>query len=315
MEPEAKYTIVGTTVLILLGLLVGAIVWLRSSGQGADAHVYTIYFERQSLEGLEPRSDVTMRGMRVGSVTGFRFSSRRPGAVVVFIAVNRTTPVLESTRATVERHLVTGLASVRLTNTTEQSPPLAQTPPDEDSPVIAEGESTLQQVSANLAQLVQRADETMKRLNTTLSPENQRAFSETLENLRRLSQRADRTLARTDAAVGALGAAADDVRLLARSVAADARTLTARYDTLGAQATTSAQEAGEAVRKMSADVDRLMGRADALLASGDDELRSTAHALRSAADSIGAAASRLRDPQQILYGPAEGDLGPGEGRR
>lgn len=315
MEPEAKYTLVGSAALILLALLAASIFWLRSSGEGADAHRYKIYFERQSLEGLEPRSYVTMRGMRVGSVTSYRFSSRRPGTVEVLVVLDPTTPVRESTRASVERHLVTGLASIRLVNSTEDSPLLLRAPPDDPYPVIGEGESTMQQVSETLAQLAQRADETMQRLNATLSPENRAAFTQMLENLRRASQHADSSLAKMDVALGSLGKAADDVRAMAGSVAADARTLTVRYDNLGAQANVSAREVGEAVRKMSADVDRLSQRADALLATGDEELRASARSLRSAADSVGAAADRLRDPRQVIFGPAKGGLGPGEGAR
>jgi phospholipid/cholesterol/gamma-HCH transport system substrate-binding protein len=315
MESEARYTLVGGAVILLVALLAAALFWLRSSGEGANARHYTVYFQQQSLEGLEPRSNVTMRGMRVGSVTGFRFSSRLPGAIEVFLSVGPTTPVLQSTRATVERHLVTGLASVRLENLTEQSPPLAAVPPDEVYPVIAEGESTVQQVTATLSQLAHRLDGTLQRLDDVLSPENRAAFTEVLDGLRRVSQRADGSLAKADAAFGAVGSAAGAVRVLAASAASNAGTLTARYDALGSEAGASVRELGVAVRRMSAEVERLSRRTDALLVDGDAELRSAAQALRSAADSVGVAADRLRDPRQVLYGPAEGALGPGEGAR
>jgi phospholipid/cholesterol/gamma-HCH transport system substrate-binding protein len=315
MEPEAKYTLVGAAVLILLALLAWAIIWLKSSGEGANAHRYKIYFERQSLEGLEPRSYVTMRGIRVGSVTGFRFSARRPGAVEVFIAVEPSTPVRASTRATVDRNIVTGIASVRLMNTTEQSPPLVKAPADEPYPVIAEGESPTQRVAETLSQVAEQASETLERMEDTLSRKNRAALAETLANLQRVTKQAEGTLARMDAMAASLGGAADEVRKLAGSVAVDAHALAARYDQLGTDASVSVREMGEATRKLSADVERLTQRADALLATGDGELRSTAEALRSAADSVGAAAGRLRDPRQVIYGPAEGGLGPGEAAR
>jgi phospholipid/cholesterol/gamma-HCH transport system substrate-binding protein len=181
--------------------------------------------------------------------------------------------------------------------------------------VIAEGESTMEQVSATLTQLAQRADETMQRLNAVLSPENRAALTEMLDNIRRITRHADGTLSKADAALGSVGSAANEVRALTASVTGDARALAARYDALGVDASVSARELGEAVRRMSADVERLTGRADALLANGDAELRATAQALRSAADSVGVAAGRLRDPGQLIYGPAEGGLGPGEGAR
>ncbi|HET9351538.1 MAG TPA: MlaD family protein, partial [Burkholderiales bacterium] len=124
MEPEAKYTLVGTVVLILIALIAGAVVWLRSTGEQIDDRSYKLYFERQSLEGLQPRSEVRMKGIRIGSVTGFRISTWRPGAVEVLVRVDGSAPVRQSTRAVVERHLVTGIASILLINLTEDSPPL-----------------------------------------------------------------------------------------------------------------------------------------------------------------------------------------------
>jgi phospholipid/cholesterol/gamma-HCH transport system substrate-binding protein len=314
MEPEAKYTLVGAAALLLVALMAAAVVWLRSSGEGANASRYKIYFERYSLEGLEPRSHVTMRGMRVGSVASFRFSPKEKGAVEVVIIVDPDTPIRQSTVATTERHLVTGLATVRLSNLTEESPLLVEAPPGEPFPVIKEG-GPMQQMSETVNQMAKRADDTLRRLNETLAPENIAAFTEILDNLRRVSRRAEAMLAKADAAFASVGGAAEEVRALAGAIKADADTLTQRYASLGEDASASIGELRAAVRKMGADADRLMQRTDALLASGDDELRATARSVRSAADALGAAAGRLRDPRQVIYGPPEGGVGPGEKAR
>jgi phospholipid/cholesterol/gamma-HCH transport system substrate-binding protein len=315
MEPEAKYTFVGAAVLILLALVAGAVVWIKSTGEGRDDHRYKIFFERQSLEGLEQRSIVTMRGVRVGSVTGLRFSSRRPGAVEVVISVDASTPVRESTRATIDRNIVTGIANVRLENTTESSALLLKPPADEPYPVIAEGESPTERVTKTLSQLAEQAAEVLERVQDALSRKNRATLADTLAGLERVTKHAETALAKMDATASQLGGAADEVRKLAASVAEDARTLTVRYDRLGADASTSVRELGEAIRKVSADTERLAQRADALLAKSNDELHTTADAVRSAADAVGSATTRLRDPRHILYGPAEGALGPGEGGR
>ena len=138
-----------------------------------------------------------MQGIRVGSVTGFRISPRRPGSVEVLIRVDGTTPVRQSTHATVERHLLTGIASILLVNSTEESPRLTETPPNEPYPVIAEGESEYK-LTESAAYMAQRADETMQRINRLLSDENQEALSKILVNLERISANADRTMARLD---------------------------------------------------------------------------------------------------------------------
>jgi phospholipid/cholesterol/gamma-HCH transport system substrate-binding protein len=314
MEPEAKYTLVGTVVLILIALVAAAVVWLRTAGEQVDDQRFKIYFERQSLEGLQVRSEVRMKGIRIGSVTGFRISTWRPGAVEVLIRVDGGAPVRQSTRAVVERHLVTGIASILLINTTEDSPPLVQVPQGEVYPVIAEGESQIQVVSESIQELAQRATETMQRINATLAPENQRALAALLDNLNRLAYNTDRSLAGLERTLASVGAAAEDVRALSRGLGEDASRLAARYDKLGEEATVAARDAASAMRQVSADVARISQRLDALLASGDVELRVTAQELRATADSLGAVARRLNDPRSILYGPPEGGLGPGEGQ-
>ncbi|HVL34449.1 MAG TPA: MlaD family protein [Burkholderiales bacterium] len=326
MEPEARYTLVGAAVLVLVALVVGAFLWLRATGEGRQDLRYQIYFERQSLEGLQPRSPVNMRGIQVGVVTGFLFSPRIPGAVEVTISVEPTTPVRESTRAVVDRHLVTGIASIRLINLTEDSPRLAQAPPGETYPIIAEGETELQQFTETVAQLGQRADEVLRRINLALSDDNVAALGETLAAVQRLAQNAEQVVARLDSTLGAVEGAAGDVRDLAEGVAADTRRLAARYDALGQEAGVAVREVGGeataalrdmagAVRKLSAEATQLADRAGSLLASSDVELRFTAQEVRTAAEALADAARSLGDPRAALFGPAPGSLGPGEAAR
>lgn len=311
MEPEAKYTLVGAAVLILLALIVAAAVWLKGSGGERDDRPYKIYFARQSLEGLQIRSDVKMQGIKVGSVTAFRISARRPGSVEVVIRVDGSAPIRQSTRAAVERQLLTGIASIRLANIDENSPPLTEVPQDEPYPLIAEGESEYK-LTESVSQVALRADETMQRINLALSDENQVALSEILVNLRQISGGMSRSMAGLDKTLAALGHAADEVRSMSAVVRDDAHKLALRYDALGEESTTAVREVSAAVRQMSADVAQLSGRMDALISDGNVELRVTAQELRSTADALGAAARRLGDPGRALFGPAKGSMGPGE---
>jgi len=314
MEPEAKYTLVGTAVLVLLALVVVAAVWLKSTGGQRDEVPYKIYFVHQSLEGLQIRGDVKMQGIKVGSVTGFRISSRRPGSVEVLIRVDGTTPVRQSTSASIERHLVTGIATIRLVNANEGSPLLSEAPPDEPYPVIAEGESEYQ-FSQSMAQMAQRADETMQRINLALSDENQTALREILSTVRRISADVDRSMPDLKRALVAMRRAADQVGSTGTEIAGDARKLAARYDTLGEESTTTMKEAALAIRQMRADVSRLASQMDGVLTDGNIDFRVTAQELRSTADALGAAARRFSDPGRILFGPAKDSLGPGESSR
>ena len=313
MEPEAKYTLVGGAVLALIALLVAAIAWLASTTRGADVQRYTIYFARQSLEGLQVRSDVRMKGIRVGAVTGFSFADR-PGTVVVTIEIDPSTPVKDSTRAVVDRNLITGLATIRLQNLNEESLPIARPGPGRPDPVIAEGASQLQQFGETANELAMRADETMRRINLTLSNENQAVLAETLVSVRNLSRAAERAVVRADAALVSVTRTSDAVGAVTAGLGRDVHRLADRYDTLGAEATTSLREASAAMRQVSGEVAQLSRHAENLLVDSNAEVRLTSQQLRGTADAVSVAARRIRDPRAALFGPGEANLGPGESR-
>lgn len=66
MEAEGRYTLVGTVVLIALGLLAVALVWVGGGADHSSYQMYTIYFRNQSMEGLAVGSPVKMRGIKAG---------------------------------------------------------------------------------------------------------------------------------------------------------------------------------------------------------------------------------------------------------
>ena len=314
MEPEARYTLVGTVVIVLVAAIAVAIVWLRSTtGEGNDVP-FKIYFERQSLEGLQIRSDVKMQGIRIGAVTDFRISAKRPGTVEVVIRVQDSAPVRQDTRASVDRHLLTGIASIRLTTGSEASPKLEAAQPGEPYPLIAEGEPDYR-FSETVTQVAERADETMRRISRTLSDENQKALTESLANLSRVTAKLDRGLGGLDRTLVAMERAANEVRSASASVSGDVARLAARYDKLGEQSTIAIGEISTTVRKIGADVERLALRMDGLLADSNVELRVTAQELRATSDSLGAAARRFSDPARVIFGPGKESLGPGEAAR
>lgn len=315
MEPEARYTLVGTAVLVLLSLMVAAIVWLVAAGQRRDVQTYKIYFAKQSLEGLQVRSDVRMRGIRVGAVTGFSFSKTKAGTVEVVVGVTPSTPVRQSTRAVVDRNLITGLSAIRLVNLDETSERVTTPMPGEDELVIAEGESQLQQLTDHLSELALRAEEAMRLVSTTLSPQNQAAVAETLANLKAFSGNAAGAMKRLDGTLVTINGTASTMRSTTLALRDDVRRLTDRYDTLGAQTTDSVREMTGAVKQLRTDVGQLASRTELLLTDADAELAWTAQQLRSNADAVGGAGRRLSDPRAALFGPADSNLGPGEVRR
>jgi ABC-type transporter Mla subunit MlaD len=80
MESEARYTLVGATIIALVVAGIAAIFWLKGAGTRDEARLYTIYFQRQSLDGLQVGADVTMLGVSVGKVVDYAIDPRATGS-------------------------------------------------------------------------------------------------------------------------------------------------------------------------------------------------------------------------------------------
>ena len=315
MEPQARYTFVGIAVLALAALVAGVFAWLLSSGNGGELRRYTVYFAHQSLDGLEPNSAVRMKGIRIGSVARFGFSARQPGQVEVAVDVDAGAPVRESTRAVVDRNLITGLASIRLVTLQEDSPLNRSARPGDPSAVIAEGESQLMQVTETMNQLAQRADETLRRISATLSPENQAAVSETLDNLRLAARQADTLARRSGTTLASVEHAAQGLQTASSQAMADFHRLADRYAELGMQTGSELHDAVGELHRLGDDMSRLSTRAEDFVGDAGTELRFTSQQIRSAADSVRATTQHLDDPRAALFGPAPSSLGPGEAKQ
>ena len=311
MEPEARYSLVGTVVLMLLAALAAGIVWLAASGNQRDTRPFRVYFAKQSLEGLDVRSDVRMKGIRVGEVTSLSFSRDRAGTVEVGLAVDPTAPVLQSTRAVVDRNIITGLATIRLVSLDPASPPLAPTAGQRVA-VIAEGSSQFQQFSETVGELARRADSTLGRINEMLSPQNIAAIGETLENLRLVTRESTATLGRIDASLAKAGHAADALRETASGAGQDFHRLALRYESLGDTASQSVVRMSASVDDLATGVTTLTRDAQAVLFDTGVELHATTQELRRSSREIGEAAHALSDPRATLLGPRPWSLGPGE---
>jgi phospholipid/cholesterol/gamma-HCH transport system substrate-binding protein len=312
MEPQARYTVVGIAVLLLAALIVAVAVWLLASGNGRDVRLYTVYFAHQSLAGVQESGEVLMKGLRVGSVRHFTFSKTHAGTVQMDLELDANAPVRASTRAVVERNLITGAASVDLVTADEDSPRLVAAPAGEAHVVIAEGASHGEQISQTLTQLGQRADETLQRISATLSPENQAAISDSIESLRTVLHGATGTVATANSTLASIDQTAQALKGTARQASGDLHRLADRYDQLGAQVGQRLDDASAVVQRVGEDVSRLARRAEDVAQNADLELRATGQEVRSAADALADTSRAFDNPRALLLGPARGTLGPGE---
>jgi phospholipid/cholesterol/gamma-HCH transport system substrate-binding protein len=276
MEPEARFTAIGALLLVLLLAAAAATVWLTRSGPRADLRYYTIYFERQSLQGLQVGGDVEMRGVQVGRVERFSIARDNINRVQVTIRIDGRTPVSTNTVAVVGRKILTGLARIDLVTPGQPGPELTAVDSGERYPVIAEGQSDLEQIADAVNGLAAKGASVLKSVDELLNAENREAMAATLASIKGM---------------------ADAIKKTAESA-----------ERVAVSADAAASEASATLRELARAAAALERTADV----GVNELRATTQELRASAEIVARTADRLDNPRTVIFGPSPAQLGPGE---
>ncbi|MGF7169975.1 phospholipid/cholesterol/gamma-HCH transport system substrate-binding protein [Sphingobium xanthum] len=192
METRSNNVFVGAVVLLLLAVTIGAAFWFSRVGEG-DKREYDIFF-KTSVSGLAKGSAVTYSGVPSGQVQSIELWRKDPEFVRVRIVVERETPVLQGTTATINGVGFTGVSEIQLDGAVRGAPPIAC--PDENAdavcpegvPVIPTKPGALGELLSNAPQLLERLTTLTERLTELLDDDNQRNISGILDNVNRLSR-------------------------------------------------------------------------------------------------------------------------------
>jgi phospholipid/cholesterol/gamma-HCH transport system substrate-binding protein len=315
MEAEVHYKTVGATLVCLVLAVVLAMVWLARTGARADFRYYTIYFERQSLEGLQVGGDVNIRGVKVGRVEQYSISRDNINLVRVTIRIDRNSPVSTNTVAVVDRNILTGLARINLVTPGRPGPELTEIRSGEDYPVIAEGHSDIEQLTGAMNRLAITGASALANMEELLDKDNRDAFKATLANLRELSSGLAERVGRFDEVALALEKTATDFGKASREIAAGVDNLSRSAQPVANQADIALRDLSKAAQALERATTTLSRSLDAATNTGVLELRATAQELRASAEILARAADRLQDPRAVIFGPNPAQLGPGEQMR
>ena len=315
MEAEARYKTVGATLVCLVVAVVLMMVWLARTGARADFRYYTIYFERQSLEGLQVGGDVNIRGVKVGRVEQYSISRENINLVRVTIRIDRNSPVSTNTVAVVDRNILTGLARINLVTPGRPGPELTEVRSGEDNPVIAEGHSDMEQLTGAMNRLAITGASALANMEDLLNKENRDAFKATLANMRELSASLAKRVNRFDEVAGAFEKTAVEFGKASREIALGVETLSKSAQPVASQADATLRDLSKAAQALERATVTLSQSLDGATHTGMLELRATAQELRSSAEILARAADRLQDPRAVLFGPNPAQLGPGEQMR
>jgi phospholipid/cholesterol/gamma-HCH transport system substrate-binding protein len=313
MESDARYTLVGATLIALVVAAVGAVLWLKSAGSREGVDWYTIYFQRQSLDGLQVGADVTMLGISVGKVQAYTVDRRTMNRVRVTLRLSSLTPVTPKTEAIVQRNLLTGIARIALTPPAGASPALLTAVPEgEEFPVIPEGQSGLDQIADAANHMAKSGAIALENINEVLSVENRTAVTQTLASVRDITATVNARMDRLDELTLALTRSAAEVGRASRDVAEQVRSVQGAATPAVGQLEATLRDVSRTVERVERESTAVAQRLDAAIEVGTLELGATTREIRATAEILARTVDRVRDPRTALFGPSERQLGPGE---
>lgn len=285
MENKAHALAAGAFVLLVAALLVALAVWLTR--EAGEIRVYEVA-TRDPITGLQSQASVRFRGVKVGKVAGIGFDPRSPGTVLLNLELAADAPITRSTYATLGYQGLTGIAYVQLDDSGESTEALAAVGP---VPRIPMRPSLMDQWSRQGERLLGQLEETTRRVNQLLGPENQQALRKSLDNL--------------SAAAAAVPPAMQEARVSFQAMRESASSVGASADRV--------RDTAEHYKKLAQRLQEPGGTLDQLQQGSLPRLNRTLDETSRSARRIGRTAAQLDDnPQALIYGPALLLPGPGE---
>lgn len=179
METRANHILIGSFVIAVVLLTLACLLWLSRFGGERDSALYDIVFA-ESVIGLSKGSVVSYNGVPVGEVVSLAIDPKDLARVVVRVRISGRDLVRRDIEATLGFAAVTGVADIRLSGGSLQSPPLH----DGDSvPTIIASPSPLAKLAASGTNIMVNINEVAARLSELLSPQNVARVESVLGNV------------------------------------------------------------------------------------------------------------------------------------
>jgi phospholipid/cholesterol/gamma-HCH transport system substrate-binding protein len=187
METRAHYVAVGAFVLAVILLAFVTVIWLGRSEFSQQAKRFYIFFSG-SVAGLNKGSQVQYSGIPVGRVIDIRVDPDDVEKIQVTVEINSSiVDIKTDARAFLDANLLNGVATIQIRGGTKEAQEL-EPEPKHRYPVIAAGQSELEQLRANLPELLGDLKEVAHNLNAVLDEQNRKAFSDSLQNVRTITE-------------------------------------------------------------------------------------------------------------------------------
>jgi phospholipid/cholesterol/gamma-HCH transport system substrate-binding protein len=308
MERDANYALVGLISAILFIGLVVFIVWLAGAGLSRSYDTYNIVFQGP-VRGIAQGGEVHFNGIKVGDVSRIYLDPADSRLVIARVRVTTDVPIRQDSYATLEPQGITGVNYIQISAGTARRPLLKDTVPSGVIPTLGSRKDALSDLLAGGGAVMQRAIETLDRMNRVLSDENIKNIGATMSDvqaftaelrerksmvadLQRTAQDADKTVVQMRGLVTSANGL----------VNGDGKRTFAKL----ADAATEIESAAKGVHGM---IDKLKGPTGDFAANGLPQMTAAIGNLQRATEHMDQAISDLRnDPRGILGKPPSKEI-------
>ncbi len=189
MERHANYALVGIVTLGLFIGLVAFVVWLAGFQFNKHYDIYDVSFVGP-VRGISEGGEVHFNGIKVGEVTKLSLDPNDPNRVVARARLSAGVPIRTDSYAILEPQGITGVNYIQITGGSPGRPLLKSVTPRGIIPVIRSQKSALTDLLEGGGTVLQRAVESLERVNKMLSDENIASLTATLHDVRALADEA-----------------------------------------------------------------------------------------------------------------------------
>ena len=300
METKVSYTIVGIFVLVFSMALIAGVIWLGAGAEYRKSYNDYLVYMSESVAGLNLNAPVRYRGVSVGRVKKISIAPDKQESVRLLLEIESGITIRESTVATLRNQGLTGIATIELSGGDAQSPVL-EAKNGEKYPVIRSAPSLMTRLDATITPILTNLNESIGRLNDTLSEKNRVDLSRILSDLAKLSDILARRSNEIDSGV------VDASKMLANGEKAS-ESLPQLIQRLGKTA--------DEFEKMAKDASQSSAAARSTIAHVDEtipEFRALMAQLNDLSESLKRVSIEIeRNPAILVYGRPAGRPGPGE---
>lgn len=312
MENKSHAIAAGAFVLCLVIALAVLAVWLTR-----DQGTYETYelSTPQAVTGLQPQATVRYKGVGVGRVSFIGFDHETPGNILIRLLVNSDTPLADTTYATLGYQGVTGLAYIDLDDAPRPLKNLGRT--SKGYKRLAMRPSNLSQLAAMGPELFGEVRDTLNRVKTLLSEDNQQVLMHTVAQIGQVAHETSQLALKLNQSWGdeispAIVQLSADVQRNMDALQKTAESVNEMSLAIAAVAKQVGSKGG-ALDQIHVTAQSFEGVANEFGTSTLPRLQTTLDSVRSAMGGVQRLTNGLSEsPQSFILGPNVGQPGPGE---